>query len=92
MSHPSYSQGGGACFSVCISFLMAEADRGLVADCATDVAAVFGAPQRVIGWATEQACVMVYLHVITYNHNAIAFYQRNAFTEVALLPNFYFIG
>lgn len=45
-----------------------------------------------LSWALEQTCVIVYLHVITYNHNAIAFYKRNAFSEVALLRNFYFIG
>eukprot|EP00884_Botryococcus_braunii_P010466 jgi/Botrbrau1/19420/Bobra.0338s0047.1 len=42
--------------------------------------------------AMEQACIIVYLHVITYNHSAIAFYQRNGFNEVALLRNFYFIA
>jgi hypothetical protein len=37
-------------------------------------------------------CRVVYLHVITYNLAAIAFYKSNGFRLVATLRNFYFIG
>lgn len=48
--------------------------------------------QWVIAKAEEQACAVVYLHVISYNKSAIAFYQSNHFDEIAELPDFYFIG
>ena len=47
--------------------------------------------QWIIAKAAEQACAAVYLHVITYNESAIAFYQRHNFDEIAELPNFYYI-
>ena len=37
------------------------------------------------------ACT-AFLHVIEYNSAAIAFYRRQGFRELALLPEFYYIG
>lgn len=45
----------------------------------------------VVRHAAEAGCRCVYLHVISYNTTAIAFYRRLGFRDVALLPNFYVI-
>ena len=41
--------------------------------------------------AKSGACT-AFLHVIDYNSAAIAFYRRQGFRELALLPEFYYIG
>lgn len=46
----------------------------------------------VVAHARAQAAQAVYLHVITYNEAAMAFYHRNGFSEVSLLRNFYYIA
>jgi hypothetical protein len=47
--------------------------------------------QRVVHCAAAAGCRAVYLHVISYNTPAMAFYQRLGFRELALLPDFYVI-
>ena len=46
----------------------------------------------VVAHAKEQSARAVYLHVVTYNADAIAFYHRNAFHELSLLRDFYYIA
>ena len=46
----------------------------------------------VVAHARAQEAQAVYLHVVTYNEAAIAFYRRNHFVDVSLLRNFYFIS
>lgn len=46
----------------------------------------------VVTRAAEQAAQAVYLHVITYNEAAMAFYRRNSFRDVSLLRDFYHIA
>jgi GNAT superfamily N-acetyltransferase len=41
--------------------------------------------------AAGRQCRLVYLHVITYNHAAIRFYERMGFCSIATLQNFYII-
>ena len=41
--------------------------------------------------AAQQQAVAVFLHVITYNEPAIAFYLRNGFGQAVLLRDFYYI-
>jgi len=36
-------------------------------------------------------CKVAYLHVVDYNHSAIRFYQRNAFTNYVTIKNHYTI-
>lgn len=46
----------------------------------------------VVSHAQAHAAEAVYLHVITYNIAAIAFYRRNHFIELSLLRGFYYIA
>ena len=46
----------------------------------------------VVTHAKAQAAEAVYLHVVTYNNAAIAFYRRNHFSELSLLRGFYHIA
>lgn len=46
----------------------------------------------VVSHAQAHAAEAVYLHVITYNSVAIAFYRRNHFIELSLLRGFYYIA
>ena len=46
----------------------------------------------VVSHAVAQTARAVYLHVVSYNAGAIAFYRRNAFEEVSLLRDFYYIA
>lgn len=42
--------------------------------------------------AAKSGCCSAFLHVIDYNAAAIRFYQKHGFQELALMPQFYFIG
>ena len=46
----------------------------------------------VVTHAKAQSAEAVYLHVVTYNSAAIAFYLRNHFSELSLLRGFYHIA
>ena len=46
---------------------------------------------RAMHHAAQQQAAAVFLHVITHNQAAIAFYARNGFTQTALLKDFYYI-
>lgn len=41
--------------------------------------------------AAAAGCCALYLHVLSLNASAIAFYRRLGFHDVALLPDFYVI-
>lgn len=47
--------------------------------------------QWVIQHAQETCCRAIYLHVIDYNHAAMALYRREHFQQVACRDNFYHI-
>lgn len=47
--------------------------------------------QWVIQHAQEAGCRAIYLHVIDYNHAAMALYSREQFVQVACRDNFYHI-
>ena len=42
--------------------------------------------------AARSGCCSAFLHVIDYNAAAIGFYRKHGFQELALLPQFYYIG
>ena len=42
--------------------------------------------------AARSGCCSAFLHVIDYNAAAIGFYRKRGFQELALLPQFYYIG
>ncbi len=46
----------------------------------------------VVSHAEAQSARAVYLHVVSYNAGAIAFYRRNGFEELSLLRDFYYIA
>ena len=46
----------------------------------------------VVSHAESQNARAVYLHVVSYNTSAMAFYRRNAFEELSLLRDFYYIA
>ena len=45
-----------------------------------------------VSHAEAHSARAVYLHVVSYNAGAIAFYRRNAFEELSLLRDFYYIA
>ena len=45
-----------------------------------------------VAHARAQGAHAVYLHVVTYNQAAIAFYRKNGFAELSLLRGFYYIA